>query len=99
MKRVALSLALALAFAGCSRQQPQKAPAASSATASAAPVSGPFTPQGLQQQFTALDPIDTHTHAFQAAPALYAMLKKLNLHTLDIMLVDNYDQHHACRQL
>ena len=42
-------------------------------------------------QFAALDPIDTHTHAFQAAPALYAMLKRLNLHTLDITLVDEYD--------
>lgn len=87
MKRVALSLTLALAFAGCSRQQPPKV---ATSAASATPVSGPFTPQELQQ-FTALDPIDTHTHAFQAAPALYAMLKKLNLHTLDITLVDDYD--------
>jgi predicted TIM-barrel fold metal-dependent hydrolase len=90
MKKVALSLALTLVFAGCSRQSSPKAPAASSAISSAPPVSGPFTPQELQE-FTALDPIDTHTHAYQASPALYAMLKKLNLHTLDIMLVDNYD--------
>ncbi len=88
MKRIAFSLALAVAFAGCSKQQPQKTavPASSSST----PVSGPFTQQEIQQ-FAALDPIDTHTHAFQAAPALYAMLKKLNLHTLDITLVDDHD--------
>ncbi|MGO8718675.1 MAG: amidohydrolase family protein [Acidobacteriaceae bacterium] len=91
MKRVALSLVLVLAFAGCNKQQPPKdSTSAASATASTKPVSGPFTPQELQQ-FAALDPIDTHTHAFQAAPALYAMLKKLNLHVLDITLVDDYD--------
>jgi predicted TIM-barrel fold metal-dependent hydrolase len=87
----AFSLTLVLALAGCSQHPPMKvSTSAGSATASAVPVSGPFTPQELQQ-FTALDPIDTHTHAYQAAPALYAMLKKLNLHTIDIMLVDNYD--------
>jgi predicted TIM-barrel fold metal-dependent hydrolase len=77
-----------VAFVGCSKQQSQKTavPAASSST----PVSGPFTPQELPQ-FAALDPIDTHTHAFVAAPELYAMLKKLNLHTLDITLVDDHD--------
>lgn len=91
MLAMALSLVLALAVAGCSKQQtPKTSITPASAIASATPVSGPFTPQELQQ-FAALDPIDTHTHAYQAAPALYAMLKKLNLHTLDIMLVDNYD--------
>ena len=91
MNRVALSLMLALVVVGCSKQQtPKTSVAPASTTASAAPVSGPFTPQELQR-FAALDPIDTHTHAYQATPALYAMLKKLNLHTLDIMLVDDFD--------
>ncbi|HZC43091.1 MAG TPA: amidohydrolase family protein [Acidobacteriaceae bacterium] len=89
MKKVAVSLVLLLALAGCNKPTPKTSASASAATASA-PVSGPFTAQELPQ-FAALDPIDTHTHAFQDAPALYAMLKRLNLHTLDITLVDNFD--------
>ncbi|MGH9616227.1 MAG: amidohydrolase family protein [Acidobacteriaceae bacterium] len=93
MKKIALSLALVLALAGCKKQPAPKTSASSSeasALAAATPVTGPFTDQELPQ-FAALDPIDTHTHVFQVAPAYYAMLKRLNLHTLDIMLVDNYD--------
>jgi predicted TIM-barrel fold metal-dependent hydrolase len=89
VKKVAMSLALLLAVAGCNRTQTPKA-STSSAAASSTPVSGPFTAQELPQ-FAALDPIDTHTHAFQDAPALYAMLKRLNLHTLDITLVDDFN--------
>ena len=90
VKRVAVSIVLLMAVAGCNKQQAPNAPASSSATAAVTPVSGPFTAQELPQ-FTALDPIDTHTHAFQDAPALYAMLKRLNLHTLNITLVDDLD--------
>lgn len=90
MKRVAMSLVLLLAVAGCNKSQPPKVSTSTAAAAeSATPVSGPFTAQELPQ-FAALDPIDTHTHAFQNAPELYAMLKRLNLHTLDITLVDNF---------
>jgi len=90
VKRVAMSLALLLAVAGCNKPQAPKASTSSAAAAASTPVSGPFTTQELPQ-FAALDPIDTHTHAFQDAPALYAMLKRLNLHTLDITLVDDFD--------
>jgi predicted TIM-barrel fold metal-dependent hydrolase len=90
VKRVAITAALIVALAGCNKQQaPNASTSSSSATASPAPVSGPFTDQELPQ-FAALDPIDTHTHAFQDAPELYAMLKRLNLHTLDITLVDDF---------
>jgi len=90
VKRVAMSLVLLVAVAGCNKSQSPKASiSTSAATSSASPVSGPFTAQELPQ-FAALDPIDTHTHAFQDSPALYAMLKRLNLHTLDITLVDNF---------
>ena len=85
-----MSLVLLLAVAGCNKSQPPKVSTSTAAAAeSATPVSGPFTVQELPQ-FAALDPIDTHTHAFQNAPELYAMLKRLNLHTLDITLVDNF---------
>ena len=90
MKKVAMSLVLLLAAAGCNKPQTPKASTSSGAAAASTPVSGPFTGQELPQ-FAALDPIDTHTHAFQDAPALYAMLKRLNLHTLDITLVDDFD--------
>ncbi len=92
MKKVAISLVLLLAIVGCNKTETPKATTSSSAdaTASATPVSGPFTAQELSQ-FTALEPIDTHTHAFVDAPELYAMLKRLNLHTLNITLVDDFD--------
>jgi predicted TIM-barrel fold metal-dependent hydrolase len=91
VKRLAMSLVLLVAVAGCNKTQaPKVSTSNTAATASATPVSGPFTAQELPQ-FAALDPIDTHTHAFQDAPELYAMLKRLNLHTLDITLVDDHD--------
>ncbi|HWF66952.1 MAG TPA: amidohydrolase family protein [Acidobacteriaceae bacterium] len=88
MKKIAFSLALMFLAAGCSRQ-PKPGPTTSPA-AVAAPVSGPFSSQELQE-FAALNPIDTHTHVFASDPAFYAMLKKLNLHILDITLVDKSD--------
>jgi predicted TIM-barrel fold metal-dependent hydrolase len=90
VKRLAMSLVLLLAVAGCNKTQAPKVSTSTAATASVTPVSGPFTAQELPQ-FAALDPVDTHTHAFQDAPELYAMLKRLNLHTLDITLVDDSD--------
>ena len=39
----------------------------------------------------ALHPIDAHTHVWKSDPAFTAMLKKLNLHLLDILYVD--DKH------
>ncbi len=91
MKRLAMSLVLLLTATGCNKTQaPNASTSTPAVTTSTTPVSGPFTTQELPQ-FAALDPIDTHTHAFQDAPALYAMLKRLNLHTLDITLVDDFD--------
>ncbi len=52
------------------------------------PVSGPFTDQELRQ-FKALDPIDAHTHVFVRDPAFEALIDKLNLHLLDIAVVDD----------
>ncbi len=55
-------------------------------------VSGPFSKLELRK-FTALDPIDTHTHIYKADPLYYAMLRKLNLHILDIVVVDDTNTH------
>ncbi len=60
----------------------------------AGPVSGPFSADELLQ-FRALIPIDTHTHVFAADPAFTAMLRKLNLHILDILVVDDMEPGHA----
>ena len=56
------------------------------------PISGPFSPQELQH-FRALAPIDTHAHVFAADPFV-AMLQKLNLHILDILVVDDNSVPH-----
>jgi hypothetical protein len=75
--------------AACSNSRNQQpAPAASSSGGVSNAVSGPFTDQELQA-FTALNPIDTHTHVFRSDPAFNAMLQRLNLRVLDIVLVDD----------
>jgi predicted TIM-barrel fold metal-dependent hydrolase len=89
MKRIGLSLPLSLALVafGVGR-------APGVVHADAAAVAGPFSPDELLR-FRALAPIDTHTHAFVADPAFLAMLEKLNLHILDILVVDDMDPGHA----
>lgn len=51
---------------------------------------GGFTPVELHA-FAALEPIDTHAHVRRTEPAFNAMLNRLNLHLLDIVLVDDTD--------
>ena len=96
MKRLVLSLLLIYMAGACGKQQPAQSssPSPASATAATAPVSGPFSNQELQE-FTALDPIDTHTHAYTSNPDLFAMLDRLNLHILDIVIVVDNDKTHA----
>ncbi len=87
MKKLILLLVLTLAGGACSKQQTEKiSPSASPATA---PATGPFSDSELQA-FAALEPIDTHTHVFQSAPAFYAMLQKLHMHILDICVDDDH---------
>ena len=89
MKRFVLSLMLIGTVAGCNKQQRvQSSSPASSAVAAATPHYHPFSDQELSQ-FTALNPIDTHTHFFQSNSAIYAMLDRLNLHVVDILVMDD----------
>lgn len=44
-------------------------------------------------ELASLEPIDTHTHVFQTSPAFVAMLKRLHMHVLDIMYVDDRDPY------
>ncbi len=43
------------------------------------------------QALSKLQPIDAHTHILKSDPALVAMLDRLNLHVLDILVVDDKD--------
>lgn len=54
---------------------------------------GPFSSEELPN-FRALEPIDTHAHVFAADPAFTAMLKKLNLHILDVLVVNDMTPGH-----
>jgi predicted TIM-barrel fold metal-dependent hydrolase len=78
MKRLAFWLVLAFTVVACNRQR-------------AAPVTGPFSGQEWHE-FAALNPIDAHAHVFVSDPAFYAMLNKLNLHIVDILVVDDTNQ-------
>ena len=83
MKRIGLILGVALivsALTWC--------PRTNVSAADKAAVSGPFTP-GELAKFRALGPIDTHAHVFGADPSFIAMLQKLNLHMLDILVVND----------
>ncbi|HEY1578542.1 MAG TPA: amidohydrolase family protein [Terracidiphilus sp.] len=53
---------------------------------------GPFSNEELPR-FRALAPIDTHAHVFAAGPFV-TMLEKLNLHILDILVVDDNSPTH-----
>jgi predicted TIM-barrel fold metal-dependent hydrolase len=56
------------------------------------PVRGPFAHEELER-FRALVPIDVHAHVFAPDPFV-ALLKKLNLHILDILVVDDMSTPH-----
>jgi predicted TIM-barrel fold metal-dependent hydrolase len=58
---------------------------------SSEPVKGAFTPEELPQ-FTALNPIDTHAHIYQASPIFNAMLDKLHMHVVDILVSHTPEQ-------
>ena len=40
------------------------------------------------QEFTALEPIDTHVHDYESNPTFLAMFQKLHLHVVDIIVLD-----------
>lgn len=93
MKRIVLSifgLMLVIFIAGCNRAPHKATQTIHPDVAETAPINGPFSAEELEK-FAALNPIDTHTHVYRSTPAFIAMLKKLNLHILNIMLVDDTD--------
>jgi predicted TIM-barrel fold metal-dependent hydrolase len=53
-------------------------------------------PADQLQNFAAMDPIDTHVHAFKSEPTFTDMLVRLRLHVLDICVADS---HHIYGEL
>jgi hypothetical protein len=92
MKKMIFSLSVAIVVTiGCSKQQPTSSVAVPPSAAASSTGNGPFTDQELAQ-FTALNPIDTHTHIYQSAPPFLALLKRLNIHVVDILVTHSPDQ-------
>ncbi len=87
MKRRTVLVGLVLLMGACQRQASvgQKAAVARKSPAA---VKGPLTPAELSA-FTALDPIDAHSHVYVTDPAFIGMLKQLNVHLVDICLDDD----------
>ena len=48
-----------------------------------------------RQAFASVEPVDTHAHAFQIAPAFYGMLERLHVHLLDICTPNRHDPNFA----
>lgn len=61
---------------------------AATSAAAEAPVSGPFAQSELKA-FTALEPIDSHSHVFVSDPEFVAMLERLHMHVLSICVDDD----------
>ena len=99
MKALVASIMLLTVVAGCKRhRQEQGAPFSSADSGTSATVSGRFTDEELRA-FTALNPIDTHAHVRRTEPEFNAMIDRLNLHMLNIILVDDQDPEEKDLQL
>ena len=59
----------------------------------APPSSAPVFTAAELKAFTSLDPIDTHTHIFATNAEFIGMIRRLNLHTVDICLDDDTDPY------
>lgn len=88
MNKIILYSALITAVSVSGQERPQLPLISVNSQAS---VSHPFSEEELKQ-FRALDPIDTHTHAYVDNPEFQSLLKKLNLRIVDIILVDDQEK-------
>jgi hypothetical protein len=92
MKVLVLSVILGLGMAAGCKHHDQAVPV-EAATA----VTGPFSSQELTM-FTALEPVDSHAHVFQSDPAFFGLLKRLNLHLIDILVIDDQSPKYSQMQ-
>jgi len=87
MKFISLCVVL-LALAGCKMHTRPDGTHQSFPFFGGTPDSAGFTPAELKS-FAALEPIDTHSHVRRVEPELISMLDRLNVHLLDILLLDD----------
>ncbi len=94
MRKTAVLLSVAVGLALSAVPQPRSAE--KSFQSLPQPAAAPAKPslQGL----AAFEPIDTHTHVAKGDPSFYAMLKRLHMHILDILLVDDHDAYRRSMQ-
>src|SRR5512146_206286 len=78
------SAVLLVALTGCKSHWIQKAADSLGTT------TGGFSAAELQA-FSALQPIDAHAHVLRVDPEFNTFIDRLNLHLLDIILVDDHD--------
>jgi predicted TIM-barrel fold metal-dependent hydrolase len=64
---------------------------AAAASLSAAPPANRNGDDALVSQLAAIEPIDTHVHAFQDVPAVADLFSRFNLRALNITLIDDRD--------
>ena len=99
MKTLVFSVMLLAGLAACNTQpSEQRASAALSAVGASATAGGGFKPEELRA-FTELNPIDSHAHVRRNEPVFNAMIERLNLHLLNIVLVDDQDPEEKDLQL
>jgi hypothetical protein len=70
-------------------------PMFSAAAAEPAPTSNSDNDDNALRAFAAMDPVDTHVHAFKSDPAFTDLMARLQLHVLDICVADTqgiYDE-------
>jgi predicted TIM-barrel fold metal-dependent hydrolase len=87
LKILLLATVFTLVFAGAQAQSPESGFHR-----------GPFHPtmpsaKPELQGLASLDPIDTHTHVVKGDPSFYALLKRLHMHILDILVVNDHDPY------
>ena len=86
LQSLILLLVVSLTVGAC---QNRPKPRALGLTNSSA-VKGPMAPEELNA-FSSLDPIDGHTHVFVSDPGFISMLKRMNLHLIDICVYNDLD--------
>ena len=85
----AFALLLALGL-GCFAATIFPSPDMPGADAALPPGAVQSTDAELLNSFSNISPIDAHTHTFQSDIQFYSLMEKLNLHTLDICVVDDH---------
>ncbi len=65
-------------------------PMFAAAAAQPSPASGSKNDDDALRAFAAMEPVDTHVHAFKTDPSFTELMARLQLHVLDICVADNH---------